>query len=199
MQHIIGVILAAGMSSRMGSENKLLLDYKERTIIETVLNNLVSSQVHHVIVVTGYEKERVSEAIAEQIGDRVTVVYNERFVDGRAESIKCAIHAVGDKADAVLFMVGDKPTVTTSLINRTLTLYKQKDYDLFYVMTPSGRGHPIIYSKHLFDELLVLEGDQVGNTLIEKYKKTSGNIYDNRLQLDIDKVDDYTQLIKHMG
>jgi CTP:molybdopterin cytidylyltransferase MocA len=41
---ITGILLAAGMSSRMG-QNKLLLRYGQHTVIEESLSQLVSSNV----------------------------------------------------------------------------------------------------------------------------------------------------------
>ena len=56
--HITGIILAAGSSSRMGSDNKLLLKYKNHTVIEEVLVNLQNSNIDDIIIVTGYENDK---------------------------------------------------------------------------------------------------------------------------------------------
>jgi molybdenum cofactor cytidylyltransferase len=164
--HITGVILAAGSSSRMGSENQLLLKYKNHTVIEEVLINLQNSNVDDIIIVTEYQ-------------------------EGRAESVKCALKNLSDNSSAALFMVGDKPGVNSTLINKALDTFNNNEPDLLYVQTQSGRGHPIIFSNKIYDELMKLKGDIVGDEIIEKYKENSISLYDRIPQIDIDTHDDY--------
>ena len=51
------IVLAAGLSKRMGSANKLLLMYKNKTVIETVVENILAAGIKEVIVVTGHQSE----------------------------------------------------------------------------------------------------------------------------------------------
>ncbi len=192
---IVGAILAAGMSSRMG-RNKLLLPYKEHTVFEEVLAQLLKSDLDEVIVVTGFEKERIEELIKNKCEDEIRIVYNENFRLGRSESIKCAVGNISDQADAILFMVGDKPTVRAELINKALAEFKKKSPDILYVKTPAGRGHPIIFSKKLFDELLELNGDMVGDEIIGRHMDDVVELPDSAVQVDVDTIEDYNILMK---
>lgn len=192
---ISGVVLAAGMSSRMG-RNKLLLPYKGRTIVEEVLVRVSNADLDEIMIITGYENDRIEAVIEKRFGDRIGFIYNEKYELGRAESIKRAVENVSENSDALLFMVGDKPTVKTDLINRALEEFKRKSPSILYVMTPEGRGHPIIFSKKLFGELMDLSGDMVGSELIEKYKNDTIELADGKIQVDIDTLDDYEGLTK---
>lgn len=187
---IVGAILAAGTSSRMG-RNKLLLPFREHTVIEEVLGQILESDLDAVIVITGFEREYVEQLIRENHDDRVKIIYNENFELGRAESIKCAVRSISDQTDAVLFMVGDKPTVRAELINRAIAEFKGKSPDILYVKTPAGRGHPIVFSRRLFEELLKLDGDMIGEEMIAKYKGGVVELPDGAVQADIDTIDDY--------
>lgn len=187
---IVGAILAAGMSSRMG-RNKLLLPYRKHTVIEEVLVQLLKSDLDGIIVVTGFQREQLEQLIQKNDKDHVKIVYNENFRLGRAESIKCAVRDVSDLADAILFMVGDKPTVSAELIGRAIAEYKKKSPEILYVKTSAGRGHPIIFSKRLFEELLKLNGDMVGDEMIANYKNDVVELEDSDVQADIDTIEDY--------
>ena len=92
-------------------------------------------------------------------------------------------------------MVADKPGVTTALIDRALERYRKDRPAILYVQTPAGRGHPIIFSRTVFEDLLLLQGDRVGNELIEKYKSDLVAMDDPDEQPDIDTEDDYRRLL----
>lgn len=195
--NITGVILAAGKSTRMGSANKLLLKYKNHTIIEEVLAQLSNSRVENIVVVTGFENDRIEKLLGNGRINNIKIIYNSNFRQGRAESIKCTIEYLSDEVDAALFMVADKPGVNSSLINRAIDCYREKRPAILYIETPSGRGHPIIFSKTLFDELMSLQGDCVGNELIDSHKKNIVSLWDDTPQIDIDNDADYRLLLQN--
>lgn len=192
---ITGVILAAGKSTRMGADNKLLLKYKNHTIIEEVIKQMTQSDIDNIFIITGHEKDRLSKLLHPLFSDRLKIIYNKNYELGRSESIKCAVNNIFEDSDAICFMVGDKPQVTASLYNKCLDEFKIKKPDLLYVETPSGRGHPVIFSDELFPELLKLQGDTVGNDLIERLKKDAIIIKEIEPQIDIDTKKEYQKLI----
>jgi len=147
-------------------------------------------------VVVGHENSRIREAIAKHLTARITVLENENYQLGRAESIKCAIRHLGERSDAALFMVADKPAVTAGLINKAIVQFKKATPAILYVQTPTGRGHPIIFSRDLFNDLLLLQGDRIGNELVAKYVGHTVELPDQAIQVDIDTEEDYERLIK---
>jgi molybdenum cofactor cytidylyltransferase len=196
--NITGIILAAGTSSRMGSTNKLLLKYRDHTIIQEVLDQLSNSNVDDILIVTGFESSCIKELLADRITDRVRLIHNENYHLGRAESIKCAIRMIRGKADAALFMVADKPQVTSELINTVIDRFREDRPPMLYVEAPQGRGHPVIFSETVFDDLLMLEGDCVGNELVAKYRDDLITVKDETPQIDIDTDADYHELLENL-
>lgn len=192
---ITGVLLAAGSSSRMGSTNKLLLRYNNHSILDEVLIQLLSSKLEELVIVTGHDRNRIDKIIEPYLDKNITVLFNSKYQQGRATSIHLAVNNIDDKSEALLFMVADKPTIQNSLINKTIDEFKKMRSDILYVQTPSGRGHPIIFSRKLFGELLELEGDIIGNEIIEKHIDNTIVIEDKTMQKDIDTYDDYLSLI----
>ena len=192
---ITAVILAAGTSSRMDSGNKLLLDYGERTVIEQVLLNTADSNVDDVLVITGYESDRLQDKLKNHLTERVRIVHNADYQRGRAASIKCAVRNLGEDVDAALFMVADKPGVSTALINQAIDQFQQDHPLILYVRTQSDRGHPIIFDRSLFGELLNLEGDPVGDELIARYRDRVCELEDSTDQIDINTEEDYRAVV----
>ncbi len=191
-----GVILAAGTSSRMGATNKLLLKYKSHTIIEEVLEQLSNSKIDEILVVTGFESERIEETLNDRMTNRARLVFNRDYRRGRAESVRRAIRQIDGKADAALFMVADKPGVTSGLIDRAIDRFRRDRPAILYVETPAGRGHPIVFSKEVFGDLLHLQGDHAGDRLLVKYRDDTVKLEDDAEQIDVDSEADYQRLLK---
>ncbi len=194
---ITGIILAAGASSRMGSSNKLLLPYRNHTIIEEVLEQLSKSEVNNILIIIGHDNTRVEKTLAGYRSDRVSFAHNPNYRLGRAESIKWAINLVREKSDAALFMVADKPGVTHVLINKAIDQFRREQPPILYVESPTGRGHPIIFARELFKDLMLLRGDCVGNELVAKYKNGAIVLKDATPQIDIDTEGDYRALLEN--
>ncbi|UCE23699.1 MAG: nucleotidyltransferase family protein [Candidatus Zixiibacteriota bacterium] len=196
---ITGVILAAGMSSRMGAVNKLLLKYKDRTIIEETLTQMMNSGVDDVVIITGFESDLIEQVLASHTDNRTRFVYNADYRQGRAESIKCAIKAIAGKADAALFMVADKPGVNSHLIDKAIERFRTDRPAILYVEASKVRGHPIIFDKRVFDALLSLNGDRIGDELVSNYRDDLVRLVDDTPQIDIDSKDDYRILLETEG
>ncbi len=194
--NIVGVILAAGRSARMKRGNKLLLDYGGHTVIEQTFFNLLHSHVESLLVITGYEKARLEAIFQPHKTERVKLVHNENWTVGRGSSIRCAVKSVQADTEAILFMPGDKPTVDSNLINRAIEQFERTRPPVLYVRSLLGRGHPIIFDRSLFGELTNLEGDIVGEALVKKYKERTVELFDDRIQPDLDTDEDYEKLLK---
>jgi molybdenum cofactor cytidylyltransferase len=182
----------------MGNSNKLLLKFRGHTIIEESALQLSKSQVDRILVITGHDHRRIRDLLKAKTFDKINILYNENFEKGRLESVKKAIKEIYHRSDAALFMVADKPTVKTALIDRAISLFKEEKKDILYIQTPDGRGHPIIFSKFLFDELLNLEGHKAIDRLISEHSDSLITLEDDDVQIDIDTENDYQQLLKDL-
>jgi molybdenum cofactor cytidylyltransferase len=180
----------------MGVTNKLLLKYKSHTIIEEVLEQLSNSRIDEILVVTGFESERIEETLRDYMTSRVRFVLNSNYRLGRAESIRCAIRRINGKADAALFVVADKPGVTSDMIDQAIDRFMEDQPAILHVETPAGRGHPIVFSKEVFGDLLHLQGDNAGDRLLAKYRDDTVKLKDDIEQIDVDSEADYHRLLK---
>ena len=99
------VLLAAGLSRRMRGENKLLLPFRESTVFEEALKNALT-YTDDVLVVTGYEREKILEIIKRY---KVKEVFNPLYETGQESSIDAALNQVDED---VLISTSDLPLLT---------------------------------------------------------------------------------------
>ncbi len=72
------IILAAGKSIRFGS-NKLIYKLDGETLIERVVRSCLESKAHEVVVVVGYEANKIAETLRNL---SCRIVHNPSFEKG---------------------------------------------------------------------------------------------------------------------
>ncbi|NIM57698.1 MAG: NTP transferase domain-containing protein [Candidatus Aminicenantes bacterium] len=134
------MILAAGESKRMGKP-KLLLPFGDKTIIETIVQTVVSSKVEKTLVILGSEREKIEEKIKNY---PVKIVYNRDFRSGMLSSVQCGLEALPEEAKAVLVVLGDQPKISTTVINKLIDAYKSSGKGIVLPVYKKERGHPVL-------------------------------------------------------
>jgi molybdenum cofactor cytidylyltransferase len=161
---ITAIVLAAGKSSRMGS-NKLLAELGGKPLVVHSVEKLKLSTVQNVVVVTGNGAEQVKEALRPL---NVDMVHNEHFAEGLSTSLKCGLGAIPADADAALICLGDMPLVDAQTIDRLISSFSVNDHRTICVPTfNSVRGNPVLWGRQHFSGLLDISGDQGGRLLME--------------------------------
>ena len=93
------IVLAAGLSRRMGKENKLLLPFGEKTVLETTLDNILSSNIEVVLIVIGHEAPQVKKVLDDYLRRntgfrrKFFIVENPDFDKGMTTSIQAGVRA----------------------------------------------------------------------------------------------------------
>jgi molybdenum cofactor cytidylyltransferase len=160
---VAAVIMAAGLSSRMGY-NKLVADIEGKPLIRHAVDAALESGARPVIVVTGSEAENVDEAL---IGTPVTMVRNLDYRKGLSTSLISGINAVPDDCDAAVVLLGDMPDVTAHTIDRLIAAFDPEEDRSICVATRDGkRGNPVLWSREFFPDIRKLEGDVGAKALI---------------------------------
>lgn len=150
MERIAGIILAAGESARMG-QDKALLSWGATTFLEHLLRQVKNSPLGLVRVVLGANAEAVRRKV--QFGT-AEVVVNPNWQQGQLSSLIAALDSLPPgMVTATLVCLVDHPAISSALI-RTLIESFQQSGKLIVVPTCQGRrGHPVVFSAKLFDEL----------------------------------------------
>ncbi|WP_051688082.1 nucleotidyltransferase family protein [Desulfofalx alkaliphila] len=190
---ISAVVLAAGMSRRMG-EPKLLLKLGDKTIIEHVIQNVVQANVNEVILVLGHKGEAIKGVLS---GYRLKYIYNPRYTEGQGTSVSAGVSAVNPRSKGIIFLLGDQPLITASHINQLIDKFNGSDA---VIVRPTGAGNPTIFNSCLKNELLNLSGDVGGRQVVEKYKNhvLTVPIYNGHQSIDIDTQQDYLKVLHYL-
>jgi len=157
------IILAAGRSTRMGS-NKLLEDLNGKPLVRHVAEAALASKVHPVIVVTGHQHEGVSAALE---GLNLTFIHNADFADGLSTSLKTGVAALTTEVTAVIVLLGDMPLIPSAAINQLITAFEASPQKIAAVPVYEGEwGNPVLLSRTLFEEVSTLQGDAGARRLL---------------------------------
>ena len=164
---VIGIVLAAGQSNRMGWENKLTKNWRGRPLVAHVVDAARSSSLSDVVVVTGHQ----AKLVAEQCGGDVTLVHNPDFATGMASSLRVGIaQAQRLGTDAALILLGDMPLVGSSDVDAIVDAYNGSGTAAIVQATGQGNpGNPVLFDHTLFAELLSLEGDMGARNVVKNH------------------------------
>lgn len=136
------VLLAAGLSSRMGSRNKLLIEFDGEPLVRRLARVYLAAggRVH---VVTGHEAEQVRAALG---GLPLTFINNPRYAEGQATSVHAGLQAVVGDCDAVLVALADQAGLTADDIRALLAAFAAGDRSRALIPYTHGqRGNPVVF------------------------------------------------------
>lgn len=140
MAEIWAIVLAAGESKRMGSP-KMLLPFAGKTMIEKVIENISLSKIDRTMVVTGAYRNEICTVIS---GMPVILCHNENYREGMLSSVKKAFLSIPEETGKVLVFPGDKPYITTDVINLIIDSCKNSSKGIIVPVYMKKRGHPVL-------------------------------------------------------
>jgi molybdenum cofactor cytidylyltransferase len=149
------VILAAGMSSRMG-EAKQLLRLGENTLLGQVLENVRSSGVKDIVLVLGHEAEKIRERISTE---NLSVVINESYQQGMGTSLRAGLAALPPGVDAALIVLADQPFIRPKTLGLLMDQYRRSSAQIVIPTYKGFRGNPVLLDRSVFSEVMALTGD----------------------------------------
>lgn len=190
-RHIGAVILAAGMSSRMGQLKVLLPWTKHKTILEHIIEQLVLARVPTISVVTGNRAGEVRQ-LATRAGASVT--HNADYAKGEMlSSLKAGLKAMPPHVSAALVVLGDQPRIQPKIVSQILNAYAEGAGDIVAPSYQMRRGHPILIDKRYWPEILALPDDGAPRDVIERHKDRIAYITvdTDSILRDVDTPQDY--------
>jgi len=178
-----GVVLAAGLSRRMG-RNKLIAEVGGRSLVRHAAEAALAGGLDPVTVVTGHQAEKIKNALA---GLPVGFVHNSDFAEGLSTSLKTGIASLPADCAGAMVLLGDMPGVSPELVAQVRAAFEPDKGRNICVATADGeRGHPVLWGRQFFAELMRLSGDMgarelmVANAdnIVEVVARDSGPITD---------------------
>lgn len=163
---VAGVVLAAGMSRRMGRP-KQLLDLHGKPVVSHVVERALASGLDSVLVVLGHEAERVRDALTLYAVETVT---NPAFADGQSTSLVAGVRAVPPETDAIVVLLGDQPGIEPDVIDQAIAARREQSASIVMAAYGEQRSHPVLFGRERFSELMELQGDAGGRDIIRRHQ-----------------------------
>jgi len=153
------IVLAAGKSSRMQGRNKLLANIGGSPMIRRVVQAAVASKVDEVIVVLGWEEEKIRNALA---GLNCKMVVNRNFPKGQSTSVRAGLAEINQSSRAVLILPGDVVRIDAASVNTVIDKYNQNGGAIVIAGHQGKSGHPILLDERLFPEIALINEETFG-------------------------------------
>ena len=190
-ERIAGVVLAAGLSSRMGM-NKMLLELGGQTLVRRAVNMALSAGLDPVLVVLGHESERVR---AELSGVPCTPVLNSDYARGMNTSLRAGISALPDDVRGAVVLLGDMPLVDESMVRALVTAFRRAGPKLAISTYGGVVAPPIVYGRALFPELRALEAQSCGKSVVKSHRAEAAELpWPPETLTDLDSPDDVERI-----
>ena len=187
---VAGLVLAAGGSKRL-RQPKQLLRFGSSTLLGHVLDTARACRFDQTLCVLGGGARGIRAAVD---FSRVEVVENPEFGEGCSSSIAAALGAVDPRADALVLMLGDQPGVTADTVAALLA--GRGDAPLAVCAYDDGRGHPLAFSRGMFEALSNLHGDKGVWKLMDRFADEVVDVsVAGPIPRDVDTWEDYEALL----
>ena len=182
------VLLAAGLSRRMG-EDKLMLPYRGRALLQHAVQLLGDLPVFERIIVTS--EGRLGRI---ELPPGVRAVINPRPEEGQSGSLRLGLEAAS--GEWYLFLAADQPLLTVSDLQPLLDLADDRARIIAFPSINGEPRMPALFSACFRDELLSVRGDSGGREVRESNPGSCIEVAPEHPErfLDIDDVGDYKQI-----
>lgn len=159
---VCAIVLAAGASTRMKTQ-KMLLTFKGKTIVETVVDNALKV-TDKVLVVLGSHKNEISEKL---IGRNISLVTNENYLQGMLSSVICGYRALPENVEAALLFLGDQPQVPCQAAEMVVGNWEKSEKGIVIPTFNGKRGHPVLIETCYKNEIENLDTEKGLRQLME--------------------------------
>src|SRR4051794_28106850 len=163
---VAGVVLAAGLSTRMGT-NKMLLEVGGVSLVRRAVGTALAAGLDPVLVVVGHESARVEKELS---GLRCTPVLNPEYARGIHASLKAGIAALPAQTQASVVLLGDMPLVDAAMVRALVDAFRGGTAPLAISLYGEVVAPPIVYARSLFAELRQIDGDGCGKRVVKQHR-----------------------------
>ncbi|RXJ00261.1 hypothetical protein DS745_12060 [Anaerobacillus alkaliphilus] len=194
---IIGIYLAAGKSSRMGSD-KLALPFGSGSLGSAALHTALQSNLDKVILVTKDVGQLQWVHSTVWVNEKLVHIKCEKAEEGQAESIKCGLKVAQlYKATSVIILLADQPLIEKEQIDYLIFLAKRNSPSYIACSFNEIARPPVLFHSKLFSKIAQLQGDQGARKIIREDPSGLKIEYQNERQfLDVDTSSDYEKIKK---
>ncbi|HEY1232391.1 MAG TPA: nucleotidyltransferase family protein [Candidatus Binatia bacterium] len=193
---IAAVVLSAGESSRMGRP-KALLPIDGQTFIEKIVAALKQAKLEKIIVILGHNAPELEAKIAHLTVD---ILINADYKRGQLSSLQLAVRYLQADLDCngILVHLVDHPYLDAALVEEMIRRFDESKSKIVVPNFHGKRGHPVIFSRELFPELLSAPMDQGAKTVVNAHRAETLEIdtEEEGIAVDIDTPELYQQHVR---
>jgi molybdenum cofactor cytidylyltransferase len=188
---IAAIVLAAGVSSRMGRAKQTLL-LSGKPMLEMVLDAYRRAGVDMIVVVLGAHAAQIRKMVNL---NKETVVLNRLFRNGMSGSLRLGLRAAEKDADAVIVALGDQPFLSPATIRSMIEAHSGSKAPVVVPVYHGVRGNPVLFDRSVFPELMRIRGDKGAKSVVERHRGSLREVpvEDRGVLVDIDTPSDYSK------
>ena len=188
---IKAILLAAGQSKRMKSENKLIKLYKNKPLINYSLNVLKKSKVNKIIIVLGHQHKELKKIIKRN--KKIIFTYNKYYKRGMASSIKTGLKKISKNDKGFIVAQSDMPFVKQSDINKICRSINSKKFLIYALKYKTRVGNPIGFDISLIKKFKNIKGQFGAKYMVKRLKNRTNFIKTISIKSfkDFDKASDF--------
>jgi molybdenum cofactor cytidylyltransferase len=192
------IILAAGMSSRMGVPKPFLKWDKHKTFLEKILDTYYSFsfEAAQIILELNPEGYKFIQTELPEIVEYAEIIINKNPERGRFSSLKLGLQNL-IKTSSCYIQNADNPFVTEGLL---ASMKERIKPDSYVVPTYQGKGgHPILIGTEIIKSLLLLDDADIDlKEPLKTFKKVEVETTDMNILVNINSQEDYHNYFKHI-
>ena len=185
------ILLAAGQSRRLKSENKLIKLYKKKPLINYSLKTLHKSKVDKVVIVLGHQKNELKKIIKKN--KKNIFIFNKDYRKGMASSIKAGLKKVSKSDKGFIIVQSDMPFIKLSEINKIYNSIKSQKFLVYALRYKNRVGNPIGFDISVIKKFKRIKGDVGAKFMVKRLKNETKFIKIGNLKSfkDFDKASDF--------
>jgi molybdenum cofactor cytidylyltransferase len=188
---IAAVVLAAGLSRRMGRP-KLLLDLGGAAVVRRTVERVLAAGLDEILVVVPPDAAGITAALD---GLAIRYAINPDPSVGQASSLVAGIRALDTRVTAALIALGDQPTVPVEVIPALVRAMTDTGRPIAAPVYAGERGNPVLFAAALFPELCAIAGDRGARGVVERDPARVALVpFHYAMPPDLDTPEDYVRL-----
>jgi molybdenum cofactor cytidylyltransferase len=187
---ISAIVLAAGLSTRMGGR-KMFLPWGKTSVIEQVVSTLKGARIPDIWLVTGSSDAEIKEILKER---SVRFIYNQDYANGEMLiSVQVGLRALGAETEAALIVLGDQPQIELKVVMKILNRFQTTGNPIIVPSYQMHRGHPWLLGKSCWKEVLALKPPLTMRDFLDVHKNRTDylNVDTASILQDLDTPEDY--------
>jgi molybdenum cofactor cytidylyltransferase len=196
----VGIILAAGSSTRMGSPKALLPDPDGRPFVARLTRTFGAAGVTDIVIVTGIQHDAIVAAVAaDRPNTNPSFFTNPNPERGQLSSLWIGLDAADrPEVEAILVTPVDIPMVRASTIRQIVEVWQRRRAPVVRPAVGVRHGHPVLFDRSLFDELRRAPLDEGARAVVHAHadRILDVPVEDEGCLVDVDTPADYRALIR---